>query len=60
MLYNSTPANTGAFTPAHSSSLGYVNLSQGLSFYAGRSQIASIPEYERNPGLLSKDILMTN
>lgn len=57
--YNSTPANTGAFTPIRSGSAGYQNFSQGLPFYEGRSKVASIPEYQRNPGLLNQDVLMT-
>ena len=58
MLYNSTPGTTGAFNTPRSGSEGYVNFSQGLPFYQGRSQIATIPEYQRMPGQLAKDVLM--
>lgn len=57
--YDATPGSSGGFTPVHSGSAGYVNLSQGIPFYSGRSQIAIIPEYQRMPGLLEKDVLMT-
>lgn len=59
ILYTSTPANTGGFTPTRTGSAGYQNFSQGLPFYEGRSILANIPEYQRNPGLLNQDILMT-
>lgn len=59
LLYNSTPANTGGFTPPQSTFAGYMNLSQGLPFYQGRSQIASIPEYMRNPNMLGDDMVQT-
>src|SRR3990172_7607701 len=57
--YDSTPPTSGGFTPARSGATGYVNFSQGIPFYSGRSQIATIPEFQRNPGLLEKDVLMT-
>ena len=57
--YDATPGSAGGFTPVRSGSAGYVNLSQGIPFYSGRSQIATIPEFERQPGLLEKDALMT-
>ena len=57
MLYNSTPQNTGGFIPPSSGFSGYYNLSLGIPFYHGRSLIASIPEYTRNPGLLANDLV---
>lgn len=57
MLYNSTPQNTGGFIPPSSGSSGYYNLSLGIPFYHGRSLISSIPEYMRNPSLLSSDLV---
>lgn len=59
ILYTSTPATTGGFTPTRTGSAGYQNFSQGLPFYEGRSLLANIPEYQRNPGLLNQDVLMT-
>lgn len=59
ILYTSTPATTGAFSPTRTGSAGYQNFSQGLPFYEGRSVLANIPEYQRNPGLLNQDVLMT-
>ena len=59
LLYNSTPAVTGGFAETRTGSAGYLNLSQGLPFYQGRSRIASIPEYMRNPWLLGDDLVMT-
>lgn len=58
MLYNSTPQNTGGFQPVRSTGEGYVNLSQNLPWYAGRSRVASIPEYQRNPWQLGDDLVM--
>ena len=58
MDYTATPGTTGAFTPVRSGSDGYYNLSQGLPFYQGRSRIANIPEYLRDPSLLGQDLLM--
>lgn len=59
ILYNSTPSQTGGFDVKRTGSAGYQNFSQGLPFYEGRSTIATIPEYQRNPGLLNQDVLMT-
>lgn len=59
LTYNSTPGTTGGFTAPSSGAAGYVNFSQGIPFYQGRSQVATIPEYQRMPGQLEKDILMT-
>ena len=58
MLYNSTPSTTGGFDVTRSGSDGYYNFSQGLPFYQGRSRIANIPEYARNPFGLGDDLLM--
>lgn len=58
MLYNSTPAGTGGFDFSRTGSSGYYNFSQGLPFYNGRSQIASIPEYQRNPWKFGDDLVM--
>ena len=58
LTYNSTPSTTGGFTAPSSGSAGYVNFSQGIPFYQGRSQVATIPEYERMPGQLEKDIMI--
>lgn len=57
--YNATPSTSGGFDPVHTGQAGYVNLSQGLPFYAGRSQIQSIPEFQRNPGLLDDTLVRT-
>jgi hypothetical protein len=59
MLYTSTPSGTGAFDVTRSGSAGYANFSQGLPWYSGRSQLATVPEYLRMPGQLEKDVLMT-
>lgn len=59
MNYNSTPSTTGGFNVTRSGSAGYANFSQGIPWYAGRSQLATIPEYQRMPGQLEKDVLMT-
>lgn len=57
LLYGSTPGNTGGFDIPYSGFEGYVNYSQGLPYYSGRSQIASIPEYMRNPWLMADDLV---
>lgn len=58
MLYNSTPSTTGGFDVTRSGSDGYYNFSQGLPWYNGRSLIANIPEWQRNPYGLGDDLLM--
>lgn len=58
MDYTATPATTGGFAVTRSGSDGYYNFSQGLPFYQGRSRIANIPEYLRDPSLLGQDLLM--
>ena len=58
MLYNSTAPTTGGFDVTRSGSDGYYNFSQGLPFYNGRSLIANIPEWQRNPFGLGDDLLM--
>lgn len=57
LTYNSTPANSGGFTPVMPGSAGYVNQSQGIPFYTGRSIVASIPEYQRDPFMLATDLV---
>ena len=57
--YDAAAGSAGGFTPVRTGSAGYVNLSQGIPFYSGRSQIATIPEFQRRPGMLEKDVLMT-
>jgi len=59
-LYNATPGSFGGFTspvPGGSSSKGFYQQPMNLPFYQGRSLLASIPEYQRNPLLLEKDLM---
>ena len=56
--YNMTQAGSGGFVPQRTGSSGILNY-QGIPFSQGRSKIASIPEFQRNPMLLEKSLLMT-
>jgi len=59
-LYNTTPGSYGGFTspvPGGSSSAGFYQQSMNLPYHQGRSILATIPEYQRNPLLLEKDIM---
>jgi len=59
-LYNASPSDFGGFTspvPGGSTSAGYYQQPMNLPFTNGRSILATIPEYQRNPFLLEKDIL---
>lgn len=61
-LYNASPGTYGGFTspyPGGSSSKGYYQQPLNLPFYEGRSILATIPEYQRNPLMLEKDLLYT-
>ena len=61
-LYKGLPQNYGGFDPSHlvggSGSAGYYQKAQGLPFYQGRSILATIPEYQRNPLMLEKDLMV--
>lgn len=57
MNYMDKPGDVGGFDRPVATG-GYYNLSQGLSWYQGRSVLASIPEYMRNPNLLLQDLLV--
>jgi len=60
-LYTGLPANYGGFDPSQivggSGSAGYYQKSMGLPYYQGRGILATIPEYERNPLLMEKDMI---
>lgn len=59
-LYTSTPGSYGSFSspfPGGSSSKGYYQQPLNLPFYSGKSILATIPEYQRNPLMLEKDLL---
>lgn len=56
--YNMTQAGSGGFVPQRTGSSGILNY-QGIPFSQGRSKIATIPEFQRNPMLLEKSLLMT-
>lgn len=57
MNYFDKPGDVGGFNRPLATA-GYYNFSQNLSWYQGRSTIASIPEYMRNPGLLIQDLMV--
>ena len=59
-LYNAAPGTYGGFTspiPGGSSSKGWYQQPMNLPFYEGRSILATIPEYQRNPFLFEKDLM---
>lgn len=56
--YNATPAGSGGFVPQRSGANGVIGY-QPIPFSTGRSKIATIPEFMRNPDLLNKNLLMT-
>ncbi len=56
MSYYLEPGQQGSFVPPIAQG-GYYNLSQGLPWYQGRSIIADIPEYMRNPLMMVKDLV---
>lgn len=59
-LYKGTPASFGGFphiAPGGSSSKGYYQQPLNLPFHEGRSILATIPEYQRNPFQLEKDLM---
>lgn len=58
MNYSTTPSQEGAFDFGRTGSAGYYNFSQGIPWYHGRSQIATIPEWQRNPWMLQNDLVM--
>lgn len=61
-LYKGLPANYGGFDPSAivggSGSAGYYQKSMGLPYYQGRGILATIPEYQRNPLMMEKDIMI--
>lgn len=59
-LYKGNPTNYGGFTtpiPGGSTNRGIYQQPFNLPFTTGRSILATIPEYQRNPLLLEKDIM---
>ncbi len=61
-LYKANPSQFGGFDspfPGGSSSKGYYDRPLNIPFTIGRSILATIPEYQRNPLLLEKDLTMT-
>lgn len=61
-LYKGNPTQFGGFDspfPGGSSSRGYYDRPLNIPFTIGRSILATIPEYQRNPLLLEKDLTMT-
>lgn len=59
-LYNATPTSYGGFTspvPGGSSKQGFYQQPQNLPYYSGRSILAVIPEYLRNPLMMEKDLM---
>lgn len=59
-LYEGAPATYGGFTspvPGGSSNAGFYQQPMNLPFYSGRSILATIPEYLRNPLQMEKDLL---
>jgi len=59
-LYNADPKQYGGFESiiGKSGSGGHFDQSNNLPFYQGRSLLATIPEYQRNPLQLEKDLLI--
>jgi hypothetical protein len=59
-LYQGNPLQYGGFEDilGKSSNQGHYQQSQNLPFYQGRSILATIPEYLRNPLSLEKDLLV--
>ena len=59
-LYNADPSQYGGFESiiGGSSSRGQFEQSQNLPFYQGRSLLSTIPEYQRNPLALERDLLI--
>lgn len=61
-LYKGLPANYGGFDSSSliggSGSAGYYQKAMGLPFMQGRSILATIPEYQRNPLLMEKDLMI--
>lgn len=59
-LYKGTPSSFGGFTtpiPGGSTSKGFYQSPFNLPFIQGRTILATIPEYQRNPLLLEKDLM---
>ena len=59
-LYTAAPTSYGGYTspvPGGSSSKGWYQQPMNLPFYEGRSILATIPEYQRNPFLFEKDLM---
>jgi len=56
--YNMTPETSGGFVPVRSGADGRIGF-QNIPFSQGRSKIANIEEFKRNPDLLNKYLLMT-
>ena len=56
--YNMTQTGSGGFVPQRTGSSGVLGY-QAIPFSQGRSTLATIPEFQRNPMLLEKSLLMT-
>lgn len=59
-LYKATQGDFGSFSspyPGGSSSKGFYQQPLNIPYYQGRSILATIPEYQRNPLMLEKDLL---
>ena len=59
-LYNATPTSYGGYTspmPGGSSNKGFYQQPLNLPYYSGRSILATIPEYRRNPLMMEKDLM---
>lgn len=59
-LYNAAPGDFGGYTspvPGGSSKAGYYQQPLNIPYFNGRSILATIPEYQRNPLQLEKDML---
>lgn len=61
-LYKGLPQNYGGFDPSSiigkSGSAGYYQLPMNLPFAQGRSTLATIPEFQRNPLALEKGLII--
>ena len=60
-LYNANPSQYGGFDSPFpgSSSKGYYEKALGVPFTIGKSILATIPEYQRNPFQFEKDMAIT-
>lgn len=61
-LYKGNPTQFGGFNtpmPGGTSSRGYLERPLNIPWITGRSILATIPEYQRNPLLFEKDMMIT-